>query len=194
MIDHSLIDKIIDKSLLIQAIKTRELEMDLIINYLNKIEAVSFDDQINAIFELLYNSFGTSEVTADENYVLQILGSIPAFIAAQATPAIEEGVELTEDQLQEMEEQQQAFALKEEIIRIYAKFVVFINGALNDNLMLLADKVEQLLAINYRILPDCEAKKLYLYYLLNLLLAQPIENVELIKDVTEELRNYSLNE
>lgn len=191
MIENSMLDNLIDKSMLIQAIKNRDLNMEAIVKYLESRQANTFEEQINEMFNLLYNSFGTSEVTADEDYVLQVLGSIPTFImAAQAIPSMETGDELTEEQIEQMQEQLAEYSLKEQMIRVYAKFVVFINGALNDSLMLLSDKVEQLLEIDRNILPDCEAKKLYLYYLLNILLAQPIENVELIQEITEELRQY----
>lgn len=190
MIENSMLDNLIDKSMLIQAIKNKELNIEAIVKYLESRQANTFEEQINEMFDLLYNSFGTSEVTADEGYILQILGSVPTFAAAQVIPKIEEGEEITEEQLRVMQEQQEAYMLKENMIRVYAKFVVFINGALNDSLMLLSDKVEQLLEIDRNILPDCEAKKLYLYYLLNILLAQPIENIELIQEITEELRQY----
>lgn len=190
MIENSMLDNLIDKSMLIQAIKNKELNIEAIVKYLESRQANTFEEQINEMFDLLYNSFGTSEVTADEGYILQILGSVPTFAAAQVIPTIEEGEEITEEQLRVMQEQQEAYMLKENMIRVYAKFVVFINGALNDSLMLLSDKVEQLLEIDRNILPDCEAKKLYLYYLLNILLAQPIENIELIQEITEELRQY----
>lgn len=190
MIENSMLDNLIDKSILIQAIKNKELNIEAIVKYLESRQANTFEEQINEMFDLLYNSFGTSEVTADEGYILQILGSVPTFAAAQVIPTIEEGEEITEEQLRVMQEQQEAYMLKENMIRVYAKFVVFINGALNDSLMLLSDKVEQLLEIDRNILPDCEAKKLYLYYLLNILLAQPIENIELIQEITEELRQY----
>lgn len=190
MIENSMLDNLIDKSILIQAIKNKELNIEAIVKYLESRQANTFEEQINEMFDLLYNSFGTSEVTADEGYILQILGSVPTFAAAQVIPTIEEGEEITEEQLRVMQEQQEAYMLKENIIKVYAKFVVFINGALNDSLMLLSDKIEQLLEIDRNILPDCEAKKLYLYYLLNILLAQPIESIELIQEITEELRQY----
>lgn len=78
----------------------------------------------------------------------------------------------------------------QEIANACAALITFINTTLNNTMMQLEDKLNQLLEINYEILPQSNVKKCYLYYLLNILLSRPIVDIDFISKITEELKLF----
>jgi hypothetical protein len=159
MLDNGAINNIIVQSELLQSLKNKELDKDVFEQYFLLFKLETFEDRLDAIFELMYNNFAAVGLASDTDYLKQIFLMV-----------------VDNDQ--------------EEIANACAILVTFVNTTLNDNMMLLEDKANQLLEIDYKILPQSRVKKYYLYYLLNILLAQPITDTELIATITKELKSF----
>ena len=168
MLDNNLLNNVIQQSVMAQAIMNKNVTKDIVKNYMSTLENnETFVNQMDNLFQLFYNNFNATDTINDVEYLYSIFLMAPAF-----------------------EDQNDNVNNKEQIAHVYAEIIVFINTILNDENMLLVDKTNQLLDIDYKVLPKSEAKKSYLYYLLNILLAQPIdENIKLMQEITEELKN-----
>lgn len=180
MLGNESLLNLINHSEIIQSLKNKSLSQKVISNFLESKNANTFEQQLDCLFDLFYNNFASDEITASSEFIYEVFLSVPAYM--QNTSLLKED-ENNDDIISQIETMKQ-------IANTYAYLIVFINSTLNDNMMLLETKIEQLLKIDYNILPQSEAKKCYLYFLLNILLASPIKDIDLIASITEELRKF----
>lgn len=167
MLENSLFDNLIVQSTMVQSIIKKNVTPEIINSYMSTLGRKSFEEQIDELFKIFFNNLFAEQSINDVDYLRSIFLMVPTY-----------------------KEQSNDSELNEQMAQAYAEFLVFANTILNSDSMLIAEKLEKLLNINYKIMPKSEAKKTYLYYLLNILLALPVnENIGLIQEVTEELKS-----
>ena len=167
MLENSLFDNLIVQSTMVQSIIKKNVTPEIINSYISPLGYKSFEEQIDELFKIFFNNLFAEQSINNVDYLRSIFLMVPAY-----------------------KEQSDDSELNKEMAQAYAEFLVFANTILDSESMLIAEKLEKLLNINYKIMPKSEAKKTYLYYLLNILLALPVnENIGLIQEVTEELKS-----
>ncbi len=157
MLNNDIINNILAQSELVQLLVNKQLDKNVLDQYFLLFNLNTFENKMDAVFELIHNNFAAADMTTDIEYLKQVFLMI-------------EG--------------------NQEIANACATLITFINTTLNNTMMQLEDKLNQLLEINYEILPQSNVKKYYLYYLLNILLSRPINDIELISRITEELKSF----
>lgn len=174
MIDSTNIQLILlEAEIMSDMIKGQNIDTSKMFNFLDLSGFTTYIDKLDALFNILYNKLSDIELINDFEFLQNMFLSL---IEAQKSKNLEKDLEITDED-------------KVEIAKAYAAFLHYINNELDDAELELSIKLEKLLKINRNYFPrQSETRKYYLFFLLNIAVTQPLVNLDLINEASEELK------
>ena len=175
-----------------------EVEMNELYQFLLLSGAVTYREKLDSLFTMLYNKFSDTPFSGDEEYLQNIFDAIvdiqEAQEAQEAGSLIEDfGGEISEEKSNEDEipnetKPVEVLDARKQASKAYAKFLYFLNTDLDNQELEIKEKLQRILEIDHTRFPNkSETRKLYLFFLMNIALAQPIAYMDIIKLCSEEL-------
>lgn len=175
-----------------------EVEVNELYQFLLLSGAVTYREKLDSLFTMLYNKFSDIPFSGDEEYLQNIFDAIvdiqEAQEAQEAQSLIEEfGGEIIEEKSNEDEipneiKPVEVLEARKQASKAYAQFLYFLNTDLDNQELEIKEKLQRILEIDHTRFPNkSETRKIYLYFLMNIALAQPIAHMDIIKLCSEEL-------
>lgn len=159
-------------TLLEAEVTNKILNKNIDINQLNEFlelsGATNCQQKLDIFFNILYNKFIDADIVSDFDYLIQI------FI----------GLVDDSENLNIISEEPN----KTRIAEAYAKFLNFLNVDFNNTDLEIQAKLDKLADIDRSyFFKDSEVRRLYLFFTMNIALAQPLNNMELLNNYAKEL-------
>lgn len=198
MIDLEKIQLALLEAKIIENFINEEVEVNELYQFLLLSGAVTYREKLDSLFTMLYNKFSDTPFSGDEEYLQDIFDAIvdiqEAQEAQEAQSLIEEfGGEIIEEKSNEDEipneiKPVEVLEARKQASKAYAQFLYFLNTDLDNQELEIKEKLQRILEIDHTRFPNkSETRKLYLYFLMNIALAQPIAHMDIIKLCSEEL-------
>lgn len=170
MLDTDKVQLLFAEAEIINSIISNEVDIDKIYNYLNLVGAVAYREKLDVLFELFYDKLNAIDIDYDFRAIFNNI----AAIEGADTLEIDKDVIVGD---------------KQSIANAYADFLVFINTDLESQDLEIETKLQNLLKINKNLFPkNAEIKRLYLFFVLNIAMAQPLIHMAIINSTVEELK------
>lgn len=198
MLDIEKIQLALLEAKIIENFIDEKIDVNELYQFLALSGAVTYRKKLDVLFNMLYNKFSDTPFSGDEEYLQDMFDAIVDIQEAQELQELEllieeNGGEIIEEKSVEGEEPNEIkpvedLETKKQASRAYAQFLHFLNTDLDNQELEIKEKLERMLEIDHtRFHNKSETRQLYLYFLMNIALAQPIANMDIIKICAEEL-------